>query len=145
MRISTTRCEPRRRGFFFNTGQVCSAGSRNLARRDVYDEVVERLAARAKAVKVGDPAARETSMGPLISAAQMKTVLGYVETGRSEGASLVTAACGWASAASSSSRAVFANVEHEMRISQEEIFGPVASVIRFNDEADAIRIANGPV
>src|SRR5580698_534221 len=77
-------------GIFFNTGQVCSAGSRILAHRDVYDEVVERLATRAKSIKVGDPAARETSMGPLISAAQMKTVLDYVDIGRKEGASVVT-------------------------------------------------------
>ncbi|HZZ11267.1 MAG TPA: aldehyde dehydrogenase family protein [Paraburkholderia sp.] len=130
-------------GIFFNTGQVCSAGSRILAHRDVYDEVVERLTARAKAIKVGDPAARETSMGPLISAAQMKTVLGYVETGLAEGASLVTGGARVGEQGFFVEPTVFANVEHEMRISQEEIFGPVASVIRFNDEADAIRIANG--
>ncbi|TDY42539.1 aldehyde dehydrogenase (acceptor) [Paraburkholderia rhizosphaerae] len=77
-------------GVFFNTGQVCSAGSRILAHRDVYDDVVERLAARAKSIKVGDPTERETGMGPLISASQMKTVLGYIDIGKNEGASLVT-------------------------------------------------------
>ncbi|MFP4894930.1 aldehyde dehydrogenase family protein [Paraburkholderia sp. EG304] len=130
-------------GVFFNTGQVCSAGSRILAHRDVYDEVVERLATRAKSIKVGDPSLRETSMGPLISAAQMKTVLSYVDTGRSEGASLVTGGARVGNRGFFVEPTVFANVEHEMRISQEEIFGPVASVIRFEDEADAIRIANG--
>jgi len=130
-------------GVFFNTGQVCSAGSRILAHRDIYDEVVERLAARAKSMKIGDPSLRETSMGPLISAAQMKTVLNYVETGRAEGASLVTGGARVGERGFFVEPTVFANVEHEMRISQEEIFGPVASVIRFEDEADAIRIANG--
>jgi aldehyde dehydrogenase (NAD+) len=130
-------------GIFFNTGQVCSAGSRILAHRDVYDEVVERLAARAKALKVGDPSERETTMGPLVSAAQMKTVLDYVDIGRNEGASLVTGGARIGQKGFFVEPTVFANVEHEMRISQEEIFGPVASVVRFNDEEDAVRIANG--
>ncbi|MBN3754549.1 aldehyde dehydrogenase family protein [Paraburkholderia sp. Tr-20389] len=130
-------------GIFFNTGQVCSAGSRILAHRDVYDEVVERLAARAKGIKVGDPAERETTMGPLVSAAQMKTVLDYVDIGRNEGASIVTGGARIGQKGFFVEPTVFANVEHEMRISQEEIFGPVASVVRFNDEEDAVRIANG--
>ena len=130
-------------GIFFNTGQVCSAGSRILAHREVYDEVVERLAARAKALKVGEPSERETTMGPLVSAAQMKTVLDYVDIGRNEGASLVTGGARIGQKGFFVEPTVFANVEHEMRISQEEIFGPVASVVRFNDEEDAVRIANG--
>ncbi|ACC73809.1 aldehyde dehydrogenase family protein [Paraburkholderia phymatum] len=130
-------------GIFFNTGQVCSAGSRILAHRDVYDEVVERLVARAKGIKVGDPAERETTMGPLVSAAQMKTVLDYVDVGRKEGASIVTGGARIGQKGFFVEPTVFANVEHEMRISQEEIFGPVASVVRFNDEEDAVRIANG--
>ncbi|WP_133646101.1 aldehyde dehydrogenase family protein [Paraburkholderia flava] len=130
-------------GIFFNTGQVCSAGSRILAHRDVYDEVVERLAARAQAIKVGDPSSRETTMGPLVSAAQMKTVLDYVDIGRDEGATLVTGGKRIGTTGYFVEPTVFSNVEHEMRISQEEIFGPVASVIPFDDEADALRIANG--
>lgn len=130
-------------GIFFNTGQVCSAGSRILAHRDVYDDVVERLAARAKSIKVGDPSERETTMGPLVSAAQMKTVLDYVEIGRNEGASMVTGGARIGQKGFFVEPTVFANVEHEMRISQEEIFGPVASVVRFDDEEDAVRIANG--
>ncbi|MCX4162515.1 MULTISPECIES: aldehyde dehydrogenase family protein [Paraburkholderia] len=130
-------------GIFFNTGQVCSAGSRILAQREIYDEVVERLAVRANAIKVGDPSRRETSMGPLVSAAQMKTVLDYVDIGRSEGASLVAGGARIGEKGYFVQPTVFANVEHEMRISQEEIFGPVASVIPFDDEADAVRIANG--
>ncbi|MEM5384963.1 aldehyde dehydrogenase family protein [Paraburkholderia phymatum] len=130
-------------GVFFNTGQVCSAGSRILAHRDIYDDVVERLAARAQAIKVGDPAERETTMGPLVSAAQMKTVLDYVDIGRNEGASIVTGGARIGQKGFFVEPTVFANVEHEMRISQEEIFGPVASVVPFDDEEDAVRIANG--
>ncbi len=130
-------------GIFFNAGQVCSAGSRVLVQRAVYDDVVERIAERAKSIKLGDPSKRETNMGPLISAKQMKTVLDYVDIGKSEGASLVTGGRRTGERGYFVEPTVFANVEHEMRISQEEIFGPVVSVIPFDDEADALRIANG--
>ncbi|WP_020204747.1 MULTISPECIES: aldehyde dehydrogenase family protein [Cupriavidus] len=130
-------------GIFFNSGQVCSAGSRILAQREIYDEVVEKLAARASSIRVGDPASPDTTMGPVVSAAQMKTVLDYVEIGRREGATAVTGGARLGDKGYFVAPTVFANVEHEMRISQEEIFGPVASVIRFEDEADAVRIANG--
>ncbi|NUA31496.1 aldehyde dehydrogenase family protein [Cupriavidus basilensis] len=130
-------------GIFFNAGQVCSAGSRILAQREVYDEVVEKLAARAASIRVGDPAAPDTTMGPLVSSTQMKTVLDYVEIGKREGAIAVTGGERVGGKGYYVQPTVFANVGHEMRVSQEEIFGPVASVIRFEDEADAVRIANG--
>ncbi|WP_250534945.1 aldehyde dehydrogenase family protein [Caballeronia sp. AZ10_KS36] len=130
-------------GIFFNAGQVCSAGSRVLVQRAAYDDVVERLSQRAQTIKLGDPSKRETNMGPLISAKQMKTVLDYVDIGTGEGASLVTGGRRAGERGYFVEPTVFANVEHEMRISQEEIFGPVASVIPFDDEADALRIANG--
>jgi aldehyde dehydrogenase (NAD+) len=72
-------------GIFFNSGQVCSAGSRILAHADIYEEVVERLAERAKRVRVGDPKDTATSMGPLISEIQMKRVLDYIDVGRNPG------------------------------------------------------------
>ena len=130
-------------GIFFNTGQVCSAGSRILAHADIYDEVIERLVARAKAIRVGDPRDAGTSMGPLVSQVQMKRVLDYIEIGKQEGARLATGGSRIGSTGYFVSPTVFANVEHRMRISQEEIFGPVASVIRFTNEDDAIRLANG--
>ena len=77
-------------GIFFNAGQVCSAGSRVLVQRPVYDEVVLRLAERAKKIRVGDPSAPGTTMGPVISAGQMNTVLNYIAVGKAEGASAVT-------------------------------------------------------
>jgi aldehyde dehydrogenase (NAD+) len=130
-------------GIFFNAGQVCSAGSRVLVQRAVYDEVVQRLAERARAIQVGDPTHPKTTMGPVISAGQMKTVLDYINVGKAEGASIVTGGERVGDQGYFIEPTVFANVEHEMRISQEEIFGPVLSVIPFEDEADALRIANG--
>ena len=130
-------------GIFFNAGQVCSAGSRVLVQKSAYDEVVERIAERARAIRVGDPAASGTTMGPVISAAQMKTVLDYIEVGKKEGASAVTGGRRSGDKGYFVEPTVFAGVRHEMRISQEEIFGPVLSIIPFDDEEDALRIANG--
>jgi aldehyde dehydrogenase (NAD+) len=130
-------------GIFFNAGQVCSAGSRVLVQRPVYAEVVQRLAERARAIQVGDPTHPKTTMGPVISAGQMKTVLDYIEIGRQEGARIVTGGERVGDQGYFVEPTIFADVEHEMRISQEEIFGPVLSVIPFDDEADALRIANG--
>jgi aldehyde dehydrogenase (NAD+) len=130
-------------GIFFNAGQVCSAGSRVLAHEKVYEEVVERLTARAKGLRIGDPVDRATTLGPVISEKQMKIILDYVAVGQREGAVLKTGGKRVGDRGYFISPAVFAEVRHEMRISQEEIFGPVVSVIKFRDEADAVRIANG--
>jgi aldehyde dehydrogenase (NAD+) len=130
-------------GIFFNAGQVCSAGSRVLVERPAYDEVVERLAERARAIRIGDPMDPKTTMGPVISAGQMRTVLNYIDIGKAEGASVVSGGARHGDQGYFVEPTVFANVEHEMRISQEEIFGPVLSVIAFDDEQDALRIANG--
>ncbi len=132
-------------GIFFNTGQVCSAGSRILAHADIYDEVVERLAARARSMRLGDPLEASTSMGPLVSEVQMNRVLNYIDIGRNEGASVVTGGGRATDVGYYVQPTVFAGVRHEMRVSQEEIFGPVATVIKFSDDDDAIRTANGTV
>ena len=130
-------------GIFFNTGQVCSAGSRVLVQAKIYDEVVERLAARAKSIRVGPPGERSTAMGPIVSQAQMTRVLDYIDIGVREGASLAAGGRRLDERGYFVSPTVFANVDHDMRISQEEIFGPVVSVVRFDDEEDAIAKANG--
>jgi aldehyde dehydrogenase (NAD+) len=130
-------------GIFFNSGQVCSAGSRILAHADVYARVVEQLAARANAVRVGDPQDPATSMGPLVSEGQMRRVLDYIDIGRREGAQIAAGGVRRGQSGYFINPTVFADVEHGMRISQEEIFGPVASVIRFQSEEEAIRLANG--
>jgi aldehyde dehydrogenase (NAD+) len=130
-------------GIFFNSGQVCSAGSRILAHADIYPQVVERLVARAKAIRMGDPREAGTTMGPLVSRVQMNRVLEYIQIGKHEGATLVTGGGRVGDTGYFVSPTVFADVEHGMRISQEEIFGPVASVIRFRDEEEAMQLANG--
>jgi aldehyde dehydrogenase (NAD+) len=130
-------------GIFFNTGQVCSAGSRILAHEDIYEEVVERLVNRAKGVRVGNPRDAGTAMGPLVSQVQMNRVLEYIDIGRREGAKIAVGGGRLGDSGYFVSPTVFAGVDHQMRISQEEIFGPVATVIRFKDDEDALRIANG--
>ena len=132
-------------GIFFNSGQVCSAGSRILVQEDVHDEIVERMAARARSIRLGDPSDSSTAMGPLVSQAQMRRVLDYIDIGRREGARLVAGGDRRGNTGYFVNPTVFAGVRHEMRISQEEIFGPVAAVIPFKDEEDALRIANGTV
>jgi aldehyde dehydrogenase (NAD+) len=138
-------CRAAASGIFFNTGQVCSAGSRILVHESIHDEVVDRLTSRAKAMRIGDPLEPTTSMGPVVSETQMQRILNYIEIGRQEGAALVTGGNRRGDAGYFVEPTVFAKVKHEMRISQEEIFGPVAAVIPFKDEAHALRIANGTV
>jgi len=130
-------------GIFFNSGQVCSAGSRILVHESVHDEVVGRLVQRARSLRIGSPRDASTAMGPVVSAAQMQRVLDYIEIGRREGAGLVTGGDRRGAVGYFVNPTVFAGVRHEMRISQEEIFGPVAAVVPFTDEADALRLANG--
>ncbi|WP_226356746.1 aldehyde dehydrogenase family protein [Pseudonocardia sp. ICBG601] len=129
---------------FFNTGQVCAAYSRVLVPGNRYDEVVGALVATAESFVVGDPFDPATTMGPLVSKRQQERVLGYIETGRAEGATVAT---GGGVPAGMDTGAyiqptVFTGVENGMRIAQEEIFGPVASVIRYDTLDEAIAIAN---
>ena len=138
-------CRAAGSGIFFNTGQVCSAGSRILVHESIHDEVVERLTARAKGMRLGDPLESGTSMGPIVSEAQMTRVLDYIQVGVEEGARLVTGGNRHGSVGYFVEPTIFAGVGHEMRISQEEIFGPVAAVIPFRDDDDALRMANGTV
>jgi aldehyde dehydrogenase (NAD+) len=130
-------------GIFFNSGQVCSAGSRILVHQAVYAEVLERLVERARALRLGDPRESATSLGPLVSAGQMRRVLDYIEVGKREGAQLAYGGTRYGSRGYFVKPTVFAAVEHDMRISQEEIFGPVAAVIKFEDDEEALRLANG--
>jgi aldehyde dehydrogenase (NAD+) len=129
-------------GIFFNAGQVCSAGSRILVQRDRYEEFVDRLVRRASRIQVGDPLDPATQMGPLISRIQQEKVLDYIAKGQAEGASLV---CGGPSSAGLGffvEPTVFAGVSNDMCVAREEIFGPVATVIPFADEEEALAIAN---
>ena len=131
---------------FVAAGQTCVQGARLLIERSVYDEVVETLAARARAIRVGDPTDPATEMGPLVSARQREVTERYVGIGREEGYAVV--AGGRRPAGEAFARGyyyeptVFAGVDSGARIAQEEIFGPVVCCTPFEDEADAIRLAN---
>ena len=126
---------------FANAGQDCCARSRLLVQRRVYDDVVDGLVERTRRLVVGDPASTATEIGPMISEGQRSTSLEYLDIGRSEGAEVL---CGGEVSGPGFylTPAVVSGVDNSMRIAREEIFGPVVSVIPFDTEADAVRIAN---
>ena len=136
-------------GIFAATGQTCIAGSRLLVQRSVHDEFVDRLVAFAKTAKMGNPADPETQVGPVTTPPQYKKILDYIAVGKLEGAQValgggpadkVRFGDGWFIEPT-----IFTGVTNRMRIAQEEIFGPVLSVIPFADEDEAIAIANDTV
>jgi len=133
-------------GILYNQGQVCSAGSRILVHEAIYDKFLEGMQQLFKRIKVGLPWEKETQLGSLISESQLKKVLSYVEIGKKEGAKVI---CGGYRLTEKGldkgafmAPTILADTDNKMRVCQEEIFGPVASVIKFKDEADAIKIAN---
>ncbi|ORA11959.1 aldehyde dehydrogenase [Mycobacterium arosiense] len=131
-------------GAFYNSGQVCAALTRVLAPRRRYDEVVDSLAAAATKLRIGDPFSPDTEVGPLVSARQRYRVEGYLEIAKQEGA-IVAAGGGRPSGLDRGyylEPTVFAGVDNDMRIAREEIFGPVAVVIPYEDVDQAIAIAN---
>jgi betaine-aldehyde dehydrogenase len=127
-----------------NNGEACVAQTRILAPRSRYDEVVDALAEAVKGTTVGDPGDPSIAVGPLVAERQRDRVLGYIEKGRSEGAKLAVGGGrpagldrGWFVEPT-----LFVDVDNKMTIAQEEIFGPVLSVLAYDDESDAVRIAN---
>jgi betaine-aldehyde dehydrogenase len=131
---------------YYNTGQTCSAWTRLLVSADRHDEIAERVGAAAQAYAVGDPFDEEVRLGPLASDMQLRRVRGYIEAAVADGARLV---CGGAESPPGLDRGyyvaptVFAGVDPQSAIAQEEVFGPVLSVLSYQDEDDAIEIANG--
>lgn len=128
-------------GLFYNQGEVCAAGTRILVHRSVYDDVVEGLKSAAEAQVLGDPFDQTTTVGPLINAAHREKVLGYVAKGRAEGATLVTGGSTPDGPGFFVQPTVFAGT-NDHTIAREEIFGPVGTVIAFDDDAEAVRYAN---
>jgi len=134
-------------GVFLNSGQVCTAGTRILVEKAVHDDFVDSLVTATQGMKLGDPLEEDTGMGPVVSQEQFDRVTGYIDIGRSEGAEVVTGG-GRATELGDGyfvQPTVFAGVTNDMRIAQEEIFGPVAAVIPVDDVDDAIRIANDTI
>jgi acyl-CoA reductase-like NAD-dependent aldehyde dehydrogenase len=129
-------------GIYNSAGQSCDARSRLLVEKTHYDDVVARFAETSAKVRVGDPLDPETQMGSLISEAHRQKVHGFVETGRGEGAEVVTGGEPTDGYGAFYPPTVLAGVENRMVVAQEEIFGPVVAVIPFEDEKEAVRIAN---
>jgi len=133
-------------GIFAATGQTCIAGSRLLVQQSIHDAFVDKLLAVARTARMGDPMDMNTQVGPITTPPQYKKVLEYIDIARGEGATAVLGG-GKATAPECGKGwfvqpTVFTGVRNDMRIAQEEVFGPVLSVIPFKDEADALRIAN---
>jgi acyl-CoA reductase-like NAD-dependent aldehyde dehydrogenase len=127
---------------YYSAGQSCEARSRVLVEKSLYDDFVSRFADAAGRLKVGDPLEAETQMGSLISDSHRDKVHGFVEAGRAEGAEVVIGGEPLDGAGAFYPPTVLAQVENRMAVAQEEIFGPVVTVIPFEDEKDAARIAN---
>ncbi|WP_327009407.1 aldehyde dehydrogenase family protein [Dactylosporangium sp. NBC_01737] len=128
---------------YLNSGQTCTAWTRLLVHESQHDEVVALAAAAASRYTVGDPTDPATRLGPLASAAQRDRVLSYVERGLADGAKLAHGNASVPGVGYYVAPVVFADVDPASAIAQEEIFGPVLSIIRYRDEDDAVRIANG--
>ncbi len=134
-------------GIYAGSGQVCSAGSRILVEESIHDKFVHRFAERAKQINVGPGDNPKSEMGPLVSQEHMEKVLRYIEIGKDEGAEI---ACGGNRITTDGKGdgffiepTAFVNVKPDMRIVQEEIFGPVVVIQKFKDEQEAIELANG--
>jgi betaine-aldehyde dehydrogenase len=129
-------------GNFYSSGQVCSNGTRVFVQRAIKDRFLDRLTARTEAIRLGDPLDEATQMGPLVSQAQMEKVLGYIEGARAEGARLVTGGQRLNRPGFYVAPTVFADVADAMTIAREEVFGPVMSVLDFDDEDEVVARAN---
>ena len=133
-------------GIFAATGQTCIAGSRLLVQKSIHDEFVARLIEVAKTAKIGDPMSLDTHVGPVTTPPQFKKVMDYLDIAKAEGANCVLGGGAYTGEGAKGSQfvepTIFTDVSNDMRIAQEEVFGPVLSVIPFEDEADALRIGN---
>lgn len=136
-------------GIFAASGQTCIAGSRLLVQRSVYDEVSAKVVAFAKSARLGDPMDRATQVGPITTLSQRDKVLSYIDVAQSEGARCLLGgktpaapelAKGWFVEPT-----IFGHVSNDMRIAREEVFGPVLSIIPFEDDEEAIEIANDSI
>jgi len=129
-------------GIFFNHGQCCCAGSRVYVQDGIYDKFVERFKARATQNKVGDPFHPETFQGPQVSQLQYDRIMGYISEGKKEGATVVTGGERHGEKGYFIQPTIFSDVTPNMKIMQEEIFGPVCSIAKFHTEEEIIKTGN---
>lgn len=129
-------------GIFYNHGQCCCAGSRIFVQSGIYDKFVERFKARAQLNKVGDPFAPDTFQGPQVSQIQYDRIMGYIQDGKTAGATVVTGGERHGDKGYFIQPTIFADVTEDMKIVQEEIFGPVCSISKFETEEEVLKSAN---
>lgn len=129
-------------GIFFNHGQCCCAGSRILVHEDIYDHFLEEFKKRTEQNKVGDPFKADTFQGPQVSQIQYDRIMGYIEEGKGAGAKVVTGGGRHGSEGYYIQPTIFADVDGDMKIVKEEIFGPVCTVQKVRSEEEAIQVAN---
>jgi aldehyde dehydrogenase (NAD+) len=129
-------------GLFFNQGQCCCAGSRLFVEEKVHDQLVEKLVKKAKAQKVGDPFDPATTQGPQVSQEQCDRIMGYIESGKKDGAKMLTGGKRHGERGYFIEPTVFDGVTDEMKIAKEEIFGPVMNILKFKDANEVIRRGN---
>ncbi|KAI0070004.1 aldehyde dehydrogenase [Panus rudis PR-1116 ss-1] len=132
-------------GIFWNQGQVCCAGSRIFVHAKIYDEFLHKFTEKAKSIRVGDPFHPDSHQGPQVSEAQFNRILGYIDSGKQDGASVHHGGHRVGDEGYFISPTIFTNVRPDMKIVKEEIFGPVGVLIKFEDDEDVIRQANDTV
>ncbi|MFP3338768.1 aldehyde dehydrogenase family protein, partial [Micrococcus sp. SIMBA_131] len=129
-------------GGFFNQGEVCVASSRILVHESLYEAFIDKLVHESSRIKVGDPTLEETEMGPLVSRTHLQKVKSYIDLGKDEGASIHYGGQ-HPDGGFYQSPVIFTNFHQDMRIVQEEIFGPVITVQPFSNQKEAVQLANG--
>jgi len=129
-------------GVYWNHGQCCCAGTRIFVQSGIYDEFLEKFTKKVKSIKVGDPFCKTTSQGPQVSQLQFDRIMSYIESGKEQGANVHLGGGRVGNQGYFVEPTIFTGTKPEMKIVQEEIFGPVAVVIKWEDEADVVRQAN---
>ncbi len=129
-------------GIFFNQGEVCCAGSRLFLEKSIHEEFIDKLSSKASGMRVGNPEDAGTQMGAQVSKAQFDKILGYIDTGKQEGAKLVTGGERCGERGYFIKPTIFDTVDNNMKIAREEIFGPVVSAITFDDVSEVVRQSN---
>jgi len=130
-------------GIFFNHGQCCCAGSRVYVQEGIYDKFVEQFKARAQKNVVGDPFGKDTFQGPQVSQVQFDRIMNYIDAGKSAGAKVEIGGNRKGTTGYFIEPTIFSNVTEDMKIMQEEIFGPVCSIAKFKTEDEIVKVANG--
>jgi aldehyde dehydrogenase (NAD+) len=132
-------------GIFAATGQTCIAGSRLLVQNSIKEKLTEKLVELARTAKIGDPMQPDTNIGPVTTPPQYRKILDYIEIAKGEGARLIAGGGPSDVGPNFVQPTIFTDVRNDMRIAQEEVFGPVLSIIGFDDEAEAVELGNGVI